>query len=136
MDIGNPSNIHPRDKRDVGERLARWALAKEYGQTGIVYSGPLYASAGVEDGHIRIHFDHTDGGLVARGGALTHFLIAGKDRAFVAGKAEIDGDTIVVSSLDIAEPVAVRYGWGAADEPNLFNGAGLPASSFRTDDWE
>jgi sialate O-acetylesterase len=136
MDIGNPGNIHPLNKRDVGDRLARWALAKDYGQTDLTYSGPLYKSAEVENGRITIHFDHADGGLVARGGPLTHFTIAGKDRNFRAASAEIVGNTIVVSSPDVVEPVAVRFGWGAADEPNLFNGGGLPASSFRTDDWE
>jgi sialate O-acetylesterase len=136
MDIGNPGNIHPLNKRDVGDRLARWALAKDYGQTDLTYSGPLYKSAEVEDGRITIHFDHTDGGLVSRGGPLTHFTIAGKDRNFGPAIAQIVGNTIVVSSPDVVEPVAVRFGWGAADEPNLFNGGGLPASSFRTDDWE
>ncbi len=136
MDIGNPTDIHPRNKRDVGDRLARWALAKDYGQTDITYSGPLYKSAQISDGSITIHFDHTDGGLIARDGPLTHFTIAGKDRKFFPAKARIVGDTIVVSSPEVAEPVAVRFGWGAADEPNLFNSAGLPASSFRTDDWQ
>ncbi len=136
MDIGNPTDIHPRNKRDVGDRLARWALAKDYGQTDITYSGPLYKSADVSDASMTIHFDHTDGGLIARGGPLTHFTIAGKDRKFVPANAQIVGDTIVVSSPEVAEPVAVRFGWGAADEPNLFNAGGLPASSFRTDDWD
>ena len=136
MDIGNPGNIHPLDKRTVGDRLARWALAKDYGRTDIVYSGPLYTWAEVLNGTIVIHFDHTDGGLISRGGPLTDFTIAGKDHKFVPATATIVDDTIIVSNPEVSEPVAVRYGWGAADEPNLFNGAGLPASSFRTDDWE
>lgn len=136
MDIGNPGDIHPRNKRDVGDRLARWALAKDFGKTDVVYSGPLYKSAEVVDGKMRIWFDHTDGGLTAKGGSLTHFLVAGKDHKFVPAQAEIQGDTVLVWSPDVPEPVAVRYGWGAADEPNLCNGAGLPASSFRTDDWK
>lgn len=137
MDIGNPGDIHPRNKRDVGDRLARWALAKDYGRTDVVYSGPLYKSSeAIANGRMRVHFDHTEGGLSAKGGDLTHFLVAGADHNFVPAKAEIDGDSVVVWSPDVTNPVAVRYGWGAADEPNLFNGAGLPASSFRTDDWK
>lgn len=136
LDIGDPADIHPRNKRDVGDRLARWALAKDYGRTDVVFSGPLFKSVEVEDGRLRIAFDHAMGGLEARGGELTHFQIAGEDRRFVAAQAEIDGDTVVVWSTEVAQPVAARYGWGAADEPNLFNGEGLPASSFRTDDWE
>ncbi len=136
MDIGNPRDIHPRNKRDVGDRLARWALAKDYGQTDVVYSGPLFSSAVVKGNSVVVSFDHVNGGLVSRGGSLTHFTIAGADKKFVAANAVIEGDTIVVSSPDVEAPIAVRYGWGAADEPNLFNGAGLPASSFKTDDWD
>jgi sialate O-acetylesterase len=135
MDIGDPGNIHPVDKLDVGERLARWALAKTYGKQDLVYSGPLYRSMSFEGDAIRVEFDHVDGGLVARGGELTHFTIAGADRRFVPAAARIDGRGVLVSSPEVPRPVAVRYGWGAADQPNLFNAAGLPASSFRTDDW-
>ena len=85
---------------------------------------------------IRVSFSHVADGLVAKGGLLTHFTIAGEDKNFVAANARIDGHTIVVSSDEISHPVAVRFGWGAADEPNLFNSAGLPASTFRTDDWD
>ncbi|MCP3920612.1 MAG: hypothetical protein GY711_34230 [bacterium] len=134
MDVGNPSDIHPRDKRTVGHRLALWALAKTYEREGIVYSGPSYRSMQVEDGAIRLAFDHAADGLVARGGELTHFTIAAEGGDFVPAQAKVDGDTIVVSSSEVKSPVAVRFAWGAADEPNLFNSAGLPASSFRTDD--
>jgi len=134
MDIGNPRDIHPKSKQEVGRRLALWALALEYGKKDVVYSGPLYKSMTIEGKTIRIHFDHADG-LVARGGPPpSHFTIAGADGKFVPAVARIDGKTIVVSSRQVPQPAAVRYGWGAADEPNLFNGGGLPASSFRTDD--
>lgn len=136
MDVGNPRDIHPRDKLTVGNRLALWALAGTYGKKGIVYSGPLYDSMVVEGRSIRLRFDHADGLRSADGKSLTHFTIAGADRRFVPAEARLDGNTIVVSSGDVAAPEAVRYGWGAADEPNLANGAGLPASSFRTDAWE
>ncbi|MCA9291359.1 MAG: glycoside hydrolase N-terminal domain-containing protein [Phycisphaerales bacterium] len=135
MDIGNPRDIHPRNKHDVGHRLALWALAGTYGHADLVCSGPLYRDMTVEGDRIRLRLDHADGGLVARDGPLTHMLVAGDDRVFHPATATIEGDTIVVSSPEVPKPVAARYGWGAADEPNLFNGAGLPASSFRTDDW-
>lgn len=133
-DIGNVKDIHPKNKQEVGRRLALWALAKTYGQE-LVYSGPLYRSMAVEDGKIRIFFDYVNGGLVARGGALTHFTVAGKDGKFVPATAQIDGPTVVVSSPQVPEPVAVRFGWRDDAEPNLFNAAGLPASPFRTDDF-
>ena len=135
MDVADPRDIHPKDKVTVGRRLALWARAGTYGERGLVCSGPLYRSTQVEGASIRLGFEHVGGGLVARGGDLTHFTIAGADRRFVAAQARIDGDTIVVSSSEVAQPVAVRFAWGAADEPNLCNAEGLPASSFRTDDW-
>ncbi|MCZ6596879.1 MAG: 9-O-acetylesterase [Planctomycetota bacterium] len=134
MDIGNPKDIHPRNKQEVGRRLALWALARDYGREGLVHSGPLYRSMQIEGSTIRLSFDHAEG-LVARHGALTHFTIAGKNREFHPAEAVTDGSTIVVSSIGVLRPVAARFAWGATDEPNLFNGAGLPAPSFRTDDW-
>ena len=134
LDVGDPRDIHPRDKQTVGERLARWALAKDYGRD-IVYSGPLYKSASVEGNRIRVAFDHASGGLVAQGGPLTDFAVAAEDRRFVAADAVIDGETVLVSAKSVATPVAVRFGWTNAAEPNLFNAEGLPASPFRTDDW-
>jgi sialate O-acetylesterase len=135
IDIGEASNIHPKNKQDVGKRLALWALAQTY-EKDIVYSGPLYKSMKVDRGKIRLSFDQAGGGLVARGGeALKGFSIAGADRKFVWADAKIDGNTVVVSSDDVANPVAVRYAW--ADNPvcNLYNKENLPASPFRTDDW-
>ncbi|MBN1559974.1 9-O-acetylesterase [candidate division KSB1 bacterium] len=134
IDIGEADNIHPGNKQQVGRRLALNALARVYGQD-IVYSGPLYKSMRLEGDKIRLNFDHVDGGLLARGGDLTGFAIAGQDSNFVWADAVIDGETIIVSSPNVANPLAVRYAW--ADNPicNLYNAEGLPASPFRTDDW-
>jgi hypothetical protein len=137
MDLGEAKNIHPFEKKPVGERLALLALANEYGRKDLVYSGPVYARHSVEDHAVRLHFDHLGGGLAARDGkALTHFTIAGADKKFVEAAAIIEGDTIVVSSPAVERPVAVRFAFGSADIPNLMNKAGLPASSFRTDNWQ
>lgn len=134
VDIGNVKDIHPRNKQDVGRRLALWALAKDYGQDDLVYSGPMYKSMKVEGGKIRVEFDHVGGGLVSRDGQpLTWFTIAGKDQEFVEAKAEIDGSSVVVWSESVPAPVAVRFAWNQTAEPNLSNKEGLPASPFRTD---
>jgi sialate O-acetylesterase len=132
VDIGNVSDIHPRNKQDVGKRLALWALNKQYGQKDLVYSGPLYKSMKVEGNKIRLSFDHVGSGLVSRDGKpLSWFTIAGEDKNFVEAKAEIDGDAVVVSADAVAAPVAVRFGWHQEAEPNLSNKDGLPASPFR-----
>lgn len=135
MDVGNPSDIHPRNKQDVGRRLALWALARTYGREELVCSGPLFRSMSLRGARVHLNFDHIGGGLQARGGDLTHFTVAGADRVFHPARAVIEGDAVVVTSPLVGRPLAVRYGWGAADEPNLFNAEGLPASSFRTDAW-
>ena len=134
-DIGNPDNIHPANKQEVGTRLARWALAKDYGFSDIVYSGPIYKSMKIEDNKIRIFFDFVDGGLTSFGEELTRFKIADTKQEFVPAQAKIDGNSVVVWSDNIDKPVAVRFGWSNTPEPNLFNEAGLPASPFRTDNW-
>jgi len=134
-DIGEANNIHPKNKQDVGKRLALWALANTYDRD-VVYSGPLYKSMEKRGNQIALSFNHVAGGLVAKGGeALKGFAIAGADRKFVWAGAKIEGDRIVVSSEQVADPVAVRYAW--ADNPvcNFYNKAGLPASPFRTDTW-
>jgi len=136
VDIGNINDIHPRNKQDVGKRLALWALAKVYGKGKIVYSGPLYKSMKAEGDKIRLSFDHVGSGLVSRDGEeLSWFTIAGEDKEFVEAKAIIDGDTVIVSSDEVKKPVAVRFGWDELAEPNLSNKEGLPASPFRTDGW-
>ena len=136
MDIGSPANIHPKNKQEVGRRLALWALAGEYGRRDLVCSGPLYKSMEIEGDRIRLSFDFIGGGLFVKGGPLTYFHAAGSDKVFHAAVADLDGDTIVVHSEKVKAPVAVRYGWSNDAEPNLFNREGLPASSFRTDDWQ
>lgn len=135
IDIGDANDIHPRNKQDVGKRLALNALAIAYGKK-VVYSGPIYERMKREGNAIRLYFTHVDGGLMTPNGEpLKGFAIAGADRKFVWAEARIEGDTVLVSSPQVPEPVAVRYAW--ADNPvcNLYNRAGLPASPFRTDDW-
>ena len=132
-DITNLDDIHPKNKQDVGKRLALWALAKTYGKEGLVYSGPLYKSSKVEGNKIRIEFDHVGGGLKSRDGQpLSWFTIAGKEGDFVEATAAIDGNSVVVSSDRIVEPAAVRFGWNELAEPNLMNAESLPAGPFRT----
>jgi len=130
-DVGDLTNIHPARKKPVGERLARWVLAKNYGKD-IVYSGPLYREMTIEDNRIRLHFDHAEGLKSSDGEPLTWFEVAGSDKEYIAAEAQVDGDTIIVWSAEIAEPAAARFGWHEEAEPNLVNGAGLPASPFRT----
>ena len=141
-DIGNPGNAQPKNKKDVGKRLARCALAKTFGRDDIVCSSPIYRSMAVEGNKIRITFDHAETGLLSRDGKpLTWFTIAGDDKKFVAAQAEIvppeksqGGDwSILVWSDTVEAPVAVRFAWHQIAEPNLMNGAGLPAPAFRTD---
>ena len=135
IDIGETKDIHPRNKVDVGHRLALWALANTYGEK-IEYSGPLFQSFSVEGDKLRVKFKHTAGGLkTSDGGAPKGFAIAGEDHKFVWADARIDGDEVVLSSKEVTRPIAVRYAW--ADNPvcNLYNTIGLPASPFRSDDW-
>jgi len=136
VDIGNVTDIHPRNKQDVGKRLALWALAKNYGKCDLVYSGPLYKSMKVKGDKICISFDQVGSGLVSRDDKpLNQFTIAGEDKAFVEAQAKINGDTVVVCAKSVTKPVAVRFGWHQEAEPNLSNKEGLPASPFRTYDW-
>ena len=135
IDIGDANDIHPKNKQDVGKRLALWALGTTYGRK-MDYCGPIYKSMKVEGNQVILNFDHVGGGLVAAADEpLRGFAVAGADRKFVWADAKIAGDTVVVSSDKVSEPVAVRYAW--ADNPvcNLCNKEGLPASAFRTDDW-
>jgi sialate O-acetylesterase len=134
IDTGDADNIHPQDKLPVGERLARCALANYYGQP-VVDSGPTLASVERLPGAIRLHFAHTDGGLIAKGAKLEEFSIASKDRKWVWADARIEGDTIVVTSPSVPNPQEVRYAWQSNPAATLFNGAGLPAAPFRTDHW-
>ena len=147
-DVREPGDIHPKNKRDVGERLALWALAKDYGKKDLVYSGPLYKEMKIEGDKIRLIFDSVGSGLTVatkKGfapvvkepkGRLKHFAIAGEDKKWAWADAVIDGKTVVVSSPAVPRPVAVRYAYTmSGDDCNLYNNENLPASPFRTDDW-
>jgi len=135
IDIGDAADIHPKNKRDVGERLALCALSKAYSKP-TAFSGPTYREHFVEGNGIRLHFDHVADGLASRGGDLRTFVIAGENRVFHPATATVEGNTLFVSAALVPSPVAVRYAW--ADNPhgcNLINSTGLPASPFRTDSW-
>ncbi len=134
MDIGEPGNPAPRNKQEVGRRLALIAKAKVY-SLSVDYSGPVFRGADAEAGSMRVHFLFTGEGLTASGGPLHSFEVAGADRVFHAATAQIQGDAVVVRSPLVRQPVAVRYAWRNAPDANLFNGAGLPAAPFRSDDW-
>ncbi len=133
VDVGSATNIHPKNKQDVGGRLALAARAIAYGEK-IVYSGPIYDSMSVADRKIVLKFRHVGGGLVAKGGELKGFAIAGTDGKWCWGEAKIVGETIVVSSDHVPDPKAVRYSWARNPIGNLYNKEQLPASPFRTDE--
>lgn len=136
LDIGNVYNIHPGDKKDVGQRLAFWALAKDYHKK-IIYSGPVFKSAKILKDEIVISFDHAEGGLVIKEiNGNNNFMAAGKDGTFHRAEVKISGEKLIVSSPEVKEPLYVRYAWSNTAEATLFNKAGLPASSFRTDSLE
>jgi sialate O-acetylesterase len=128
IDIGNPDDVHPTDKVDVGHRLALAARVLSYGEA-VEDSGPIFRQATPEGASVRAWFDHGTG-LTAKGGALTGFEVAGADGKFWPAQATIDGTTVVAASPEVAEPVFVRYGWANSPQCNLFNGDGLPASPF------
>lgn len=131
IDIGNPDDVHPTDKLDVGLRLARAARVLTYGEN-IEYSGPMFRQATTESNSIRAWFDHAKG-LTAKGGPVTGFEVAGRDGKFVPASATIDGSTVIASAPDVAAPVYVRYGWANSPQCNLFNADGLPASPFASE---
>lgn len=134
IDTGEANSIHPREKKPVGDRLALCALARQYHEK-VAYQGPTFRKAKVEKGKIKIAFAHADGGLVVKGDKLGEFSIAGADRKWYWADAKIDGNSVVVESPQVPKPVAVRYAWQSNPLATLFNGAGLPAVPFRTDDW-
>jgi len=135
IDIGEAKDIHPKNKQEVGRRLSLWALNSVYGKKVESASGPLPAGHEIRGNEIVLKFTHADGGLVAKGGALTGFMVAGEDKQWKRAATRIEGDKVIVCSPEIGKPVAVRYAWQDWPECNLTNGAGLPASPFRTDDW-
>ena len=132
--VDDLKDIHPRNKQDVGKRLALLALNKTYGRKDLVCSGPMFKKMKIQGNQAVLSFDDVDGGLVSRDGQpLTWFTIAGADKKFVPAEAMITNGTVVVSSPDVAKPAAVRFAWSEIAQPNLFNGAGLPALPFRMD---
>jgi sialate O-acetylesterase len=133
-DADNPRDIHPKNKQDVGMRLARVALGKVY-QKQLVYEGPTYDSMKVENGKVRIKFKNADGLKTKDGEPVKGFAVAGQDRKWYWAEGKIDGDSVVLTSEKVSEPVAVRYAWAHNPPTNLYNVAGLPAVPFRTDDW-
>lgn len=134
LDIGNPTNIHPANKQDVGNRLALWALAKDYAQKDIVFSGPIYQNHQIEHGTIRVTFQYAESGLMAANNKLTGFEMAGADGRFFPATAKITGQEVVVSSSAVNAPTMVRYAFKNSSAASLFNKAGLPASSFSTEE--
>ena len=148
IDIGDAADMHPKNKFDVGERLALWALANDYDKRGLVVSGPLFRELKIEAGKASVTFDALGGGLITarkdgrkpaaeeKGAKLRRFAIAGADKKWVWAEAVIVGDRVIVSSPEVPAPVAVRYAYSSNPEgANLYNRAGLPASPFRTDNW-
>ncbi len=136
IDVGEAGDIHPKDKQSVGHRLALWALGTVYGRKVPATSGPLPAGHAVRGHEIVVSFRHADGGLTAKGVSLAGFVVAGADRVWKPAQARIEGDNVVISSPEVAAPVAARYAWENLPTATLFNGAGLPATPFRTDDWD
>ncbi len=138
LDVGNCNNIHPSEKEPIGNRLAFWALSETYGIKGIGYNGPIYKEMEiVEKGKIKVRFNFVQNGLYVKGNELSGFEIAGEDKVFHPANAQIKGDkTVEVWSDIVTNPVAVRYAFNNCVEGSLFNTEGLPASSFRTDNWE
>jgi sialate O-acetylesterase len=136
IDIGDAADIHPRNKQEVGRRLALWALAQVYGE-GVPFSGPIYDQHEVTDGRVVLRFQHSADGLrTSDGKPPAAFAIAGKDRVFHHAQAHLERDRVIVWSDEVPDPVAVRYAWATNPaRANLVNAAGLPASPFRTDDW-
>ncbi|MGP0020275.1 MAG: sialate O-acetylesterase [Candidatus Sulfotelmatobacter sp.] len=135
IDVGDPKDLHPHRKLEVGQRLALWAEGTTYKQT-VEFSGPLYESMQIDGSAMRVRFSHIGAGLEARnGGEVRGFAVAGADRKFHRAEARIEGDAVIVSSRAVPSPVAVRYAWADSPVCNLFNRDGLPASPFRTDDW-
>ena len=147
-DIGAANDIHPRNKQDVGKRLAQWALHQTYKQKDIVPSGPLYRDLAIRGSTIRLFFDHVGTGLMVgrkeglapvrelKEGQLKHFAIADKEMNWHWAEAYIDGETVIVRANEVPQPVAVRYAYAMNPaSANLYNREGLPASAFRTDPW-
>jgi sialate O-acetylesterase len=134
IDVGDENDIHPKDKKTVGQRLAMVAEKQVYGRGGSA-SGPTYKGMKIVGSSIQINFDHADGGLMVKGDAPL-FAIAADDHKWYWASGVIDGSKITVSSPSVTKPVAVRYYWASFAAGSLYNGQGWPAFPFRTDDWK
>jgi len=134
IDVGDADNIHPKNKQEVGRRLGLIALNKVYGKGG-EYSGPTLRKFSISGDSVRLEFEHTSGGLVAKDGPLVGFAVAGADKKFHWASGRIDHNAVILSSQEVPHPVAIRYGWANNPPLSLYNGSGLPAPPFRTDDW-
>ncbi len=135
VDIGNPDDIHPHNKQEVGRRLALAARHAAYNDNALVYSGPTYTSMMVAGPTVQLRFDHRGAGLLAKAGALRGFAVAGADHKFYWATAQVQGNEVVVTSPQVPAPVAARYNWASNPDGNLYNKEGLPAVPFRTDTW-
>jgi sialate O-acetylesterase len=134
--VDNIDDIHPKMKREVGGRLANYALAETYGKKDIFYKTPLYKGMRIEKNKIWIYFDNADKGLMSKGDTLSEFFIAGNDKNFIPASAKIEKNAVVVSSKSVKDPVAVRFAFRNGATPNLFSKEGLPVNPFRTDNWD
>ena len=134
IDVGEAKDIHPKDKQSVGHRMAQWALADVY-QQDVIAMGPIYSSSKIDGQEVIIEFKYSTG-LHAKDNELKGFAIAGADKKFVRATGRIDGNRVIVSSPLVSQPASVRYAWAANPVISLYNAAEIPASPFRTDNWE
>jgi sialate O-acetylesterase len=134
--VDNIKDIHPKNKHEVGNRLAAWALAETYHQTGITYKNPVYKSMEIKKDNVIITFENAPAGLTVNGKIISELYIAGADKIFYPASSIIKNNQLIVSSKLVKQPVAVRFGFSSAAMPNLFSKEGLPVNPFRTDDWE
>ncbi len=135
VDIGESGNIHPKNKQEVGHRLSLWALGEVYGKKVAATCGPVPDQHKIQGNEFVVTFKHTNGGLVSRDGSLRGFELAGADKLWRPASARIVANHVIASCPDLPNPVALRYAWRDNPDCNLYNGAGLPASPFRTDLW-
>ena len=134
--VDNINDIHPKMKKEVGSRLADYALAETYGKKDIVYKSPLYDGMRIEKDKALIFFDNAEKGLMSKGDTLNEFYIAGADKDFVPANAKIEKNSVIVWSKNVKTPVAVRFAFRNGAQPNLFSKEGLPVNPFRTDNWD
>jgi hypothetical protein len=135
LDVGEANDNHPKDKKSVGERLALWAKARVYRQKLPAYSGPTPREHEIKNGALHVRFNNAQGDLVLKGEATQSFEIAGADQKWKPAQAKVASNLLILSNPEIKQPVAARYAWAANPKAILYNGEGLPASPFRTDEW-